>query len=191
MIKENILKLTNLSILKKLFTVNYCLLFAILGGCGLTNEIMAVKPLRNDLNELLDKHGIDDTVIECKTNIATRKGICTINEISQPFNQLIERLNLIDFKAKAKSIDPENPSNLEYLRYYEYWSNFQNAEEILEQHDCRAFRIFADSKKVKIYGSLGRSSKVRLSHGGAFDEFIVFYRSDTNSACINLSYAYG
>lgn len=139
----------------------------ILSGCSqpITGGLAA------DLTDLTAPHGV--TVTNCRGVDLTRTGFCIVDAAAGDVARLVGGLNLIDM-ARAAS-----PSDTVELSAWE------------AEGGCRQQAAFAESEPVQVYKSSRRPASLVGSNGTAFTYLIVYFRDDTDQACLQASYTSG
>lgn len=122
--------------------------------------------LKRDLIQLLKRHGITLKAPECSFVGNTRTGFCLSQGSADLVNQAIDRLKL-------------TPAQLYQL---DYWQ---------QEGGCTTLETFKSSPAVQVYWINGRPPELVVNRTTNFDYLLLYYRSDNEQICLQVSYSYG
>ncbi|HET7876653.1 MAG TPA: hypothetical protein VFN71_14115 [Methylomirabilota bacterium] len=137
-------------------------------GCEVLWNLGNKYFLKGHMAELFGRSGLTADDLDCNMIGATRGATCLTRLGPQQVAHLTRGLGL-----KEDAPTASGP-----------WA---------AEHGCRGQRGFEPGAPVTVYasGAGAKDSTLRLKDGTAFTYLVVFARSDSDAACIQVSYAYG
>ena len=164
-------------------------------GCGVNR-----LGLHQDMARLLKRHGVETSTLDCRMGLG-RDGRCLVDVSADKVAQLAHQLELREWpkvtqyasaeayqtaqlaaiermtKEELQQSTPPEPPELSMFRAHGWFHDGSLSE--------RSFRALSE---VTVYG---RSARLALDGGGAFDFVVLFYSSAAQRACMDIAYAYG